>query len=144
MPDNPRCKVIRCSSYLFGKQMCQTNAAAMKSGYKLLWYCCTCIALQVLRYASQFVTLLAAHTAFVTAVIVSFKPLRSFLPPFRFIPQRSLPDHLPQGRVIKEVYRIRPFKSNELREAFIQVAERLGLNISKKVISSKCSLTKIF
>jgi hypothetical protein len=70
--------------------MCQTNAvAAMKSVYKLLWYCCTCIALRVLRYATQFVTLLAAHTAFVTAATVSFTPLRSLLPSFRFITPRS-------------------------------------------------------
>ena len=79
--------------------MCQTNAAAaMKAVYSLLWYCCTCIALRVLRFATQFVTLLAAHTAFVTAAPVSFKPLRSFLPPFRFIPPRSQLIHLLQGR----------------------------------------------
>jgi len=79
--------------------MCQTNAAAaMKSIYKLLWYCCTCIALWVLRYATQFVTLLAAHTAFVTAATVSFTPLCSLLPSFRFITPRSPPDHLLQGR----------------------------------------------
>ena len=53
-----------------------------KSVYKLLWYCCTCIALRVLRYATQFFTLLAAHTAFLTAAFVSFTPLRSFLPRF--------------------------------------------------------------
>lgn len=95
---DPRCKVIRCSSCLFGKQMCQTNAAAaMKSVYKLLWYCCTCIALRVLRYATQFVTLLAAHTAFVTAALVSFMPLRSFRPSFRFTSPRSQLDHLLQG-----------------------------------------------
>ena len=29
------------------------------SGYKLLWYCCTCNALWVLRFATQFVMLLA-------------------------------------------------------------------------------------
>ena len=33
----------------------------------LAWHWHTCIALRVLRYATQFVTLLAAHTAFVTA-----------------------------------------------------------------------------
>jgi hypothetical protein len=79
--------------------MCQTNAAAaMKAVYSLLWYCCTCIALRVLRFATQFVTLLAAHTAFVTAAPVSCKPLRSFLPPLRFIPPRSQLIHLLQGR----------------------------------------------
>jgi hypothetical protein len=70
--------------------MYQTNAAAaIKSFYKLSWYCCTCIALRVLRFATQFVTLLAAHTAFVTAAIVSFTPLRSLLPSLRFITPRS-------------------------------------------------------
>jgi len=78
--------------------MCQTNAAAaIKAVYNLLWYCCTCIALRVLRFATQFVTLLAAHTAFVTAALVSFTPLRSFLPPFRFITPRSQLIHLLQG-----------------------------------------------
>ena len=48
--------------------MCQTNAAAaMKAVDSLLWYCCTCIALRVLRFATQFVTLLAAPTACVRA-----------------------------------------------------------------------------
>ena len=79
--------------------MCQTNAAAaIRAFYSLLWYCCTCIALRVLRYASQFVTLLAAHTAFVTAALVSFMPPRSFLPSLRFITPRSQLDHLLQGR----------------------------------------------
>ena len=78
--------------------MCQTNAAAaMKAVYSLLWYCCTCIALRVLRYATQFVTLLAAHTAFVTAATVSFTPLRSLLPSFRFITPRSQLNNLLQG-----------------------------------------------
>lgn len=78
--------------------MCQTNAAAaMKAVDSLLWYCCTCIALRVLRFATQFVTLLAALTAFVTAAIVSFTPLRSFLPSFHFITPRSQPIHLLQG-----------------------------------------------
>ena len=95
----PPCKVIRCSSCLFSKQMCQTNAAAaIMAFYSLIRYCCTCIALRVLRYASQFVTLLAAHTAFVTAAlcvlhatsfISSFVPLHS---------TRSQLTHLQQGR----------------------------------------------
>jgi len=42
-----------------------------------------------LRYATQFVTLLAAHTVFVTAATVSFMPLHSFRPSFRFITPRS-------------------------------------------------------
>ena len=54
-------------------------------------------ALRVLRCATQFVTLLAAHTAFVTAAPVSFMPLHSFRPSFRYITPRSQPDHLLQG-----------------------------------------------
>jgi hypothetical protein len=70
--------------------MRQTNAAAAINLFKaLLWFCCTCIALRVLRYASQFVTLLAAHTAFVTAAFVSFMPPHSFRPSFRSITPRS-------------------------------------------------------
>jgi len=34
-------------------------SSSNKSVYKLLWYCCTCNALRVLRFASQFVMLLA-------------------------------------------------------------------------------------
>ena len=45
----------------------------------------------------KFVTLLAAHTAFVTAAPVSFMPLHSFRPSFRYITLRSQPDHLLQG-----------------------------------------------
>jgi hypothetical protein len=46
---------------------------------------------RMLRFATQFVTLLAAHTAFVTAAFVSFTPLRSLRPPFRYISPRALP-----------------------------------------------------
>ena len=73
-------------------------SSSNESVYKLLWYCCTCIALRVLCYATQFVTLLAAHTAFVTAATVSFTPLRSLLPSFRFITPHSQLNHLLQGR----------------------------------------------
>ena len=34
-------------------------SSSNKSFHKLLWYCCTCNALRVLRFASQFVMLLA-------------------------------------------------------------------------------------
>jgi predicted nucleic acid-binding protein len=47
------------------------------------------------------------------------------------------------NNLIKEIHKIRPFKSGELREAYLQVAEQLGLNISKKIVSLKCSLSKI-
>jgi len=42
-------------------------SSANKSVYKLVRYWHTCIALRVLRFATQFVTLLAAPTAFVRA-----------------------------------------------------------------------------
>jgi hypothetical protein len=78
--------------------MRQTSAAAAIHLFiALLWYCCTCTALRVLRFATQFVTLLAAHTAFVTAAPVSFLPPHSFRPSFRSITPRSQPDHLLQG-----------------------------------------------
>lgn len=54
--------------------------------------------------ASQFVTLLAAHTAFVTAAPVSFMPPRSFLPSLRFITPRSQLAHLLQGRASHLLY----------------------------------------
>ena len=70
--------------------MRQTNAAVpIKPFMILVWYWHNCIALRVLRYASQFVTLLAAHTAFVTAAPVSFMPPHSFRPSFRYITPRS-------------------------------------------------------
>jgi hypothetical protein len=59
-------------------------------------------ALRVLRYASQFVTLLAAHTAFVTAASVSFMPPHSFRPSFRYITPRSGLDHFP-GRSLPRI-----------------------------------------
>ena len=69
-------------------------AAAIHLFINLERYCCTGTALRVLRSLS---TLLAAHTAFVTAAPVSFMPLRSFRPPFRYITPRSQLDHLLQG-----------------------------------------------
>ena len=47
------------------------------------------------------------------------------------------------NELIKEVYRLRPFKSKELREAYLQVAMQLGIFSDKKMISLKCSLSKI-
>ncbi len=39
--------------------MCQTNAAAaIRAFYSLLWYCCTCIALRVLRSLSHCLQLI--------------------------------------------------------------------------------------
>lgn len=45
--------------------------------------------------------------------------------------------------LLKHVYKIRPFKSTELREAYLEVAARLGLSLPKKTVSAKCSLSKI-
>lgn len=98
-PDPCR-KVKKCSPCLFGKRMRQTSAAAAIRLFKaLLWFCCTCTALRVPRYASQFIARLAAHTAFVTAAPVPFMPPHSFHPSFRYITPRSHPDHLLQDLV---------------------------------------------
>jgi predicted nucleic acid-binding protein len=45
--------------------------------------------------------------------------------------------------LVKEVHKVRPFKSQELRVAYLQVAERLGINTEKRKVSLKCSLSKI-
>ena len=45
--------------------------------------------------------------------------------------------------LVGEIHKLRPFKSKELREAYLQVAQQFGLDISKKVVNSKCSLSKI-
>jgi predicted nucleic acid-binding protein len=45
--------------------------------------------------------------------------------------------------LIKHIHKIRPFKSKELREAYLEVAEQLGLFLPKKTVSAKCSLSKI-
>ncbi len=51
-----------------------------------------------------------------------------------------LPDW--QGR-IKDLYRLRPFKSTELRTAYLAIIEKFGLSITRKELSKKCSLSKI-
>jgi len=45
--------------------------------------------------------------------------------------------------LIQSIHQLRPFKSQELRIAYIEVTERLGLPLDKKVVSNKCSLSKI-
>jgi hypothetical protein len=45
--------------------------------------------------------------------------------------------------IVKEIHKIRPFNSNELRTAYMEVNKMLGLEVSKKIISNKCSLKKI-
>ena len=61
----------------------------------LLWYCCTCNAL---RAATQVCHTTCSSSSFLTAATVSFTPLRSLLPSFRFITPRSQLNHLLQGR----------------------------------------------
>ena len=60
----------------------------------LLRYCCTCNAL---RAATQVCHTTCSSSSFLTAAIVSFTPLRSLLPSFRFITPRSQLIHLLQG-----------------------------------------------
>jgi hypothetical protein len=62
-------------------------SSSNKSVYNLLWNCCTCNAPWVLRFAVCHAT--CSSSSFLTAAPVSFTPLRSFLPPFRFITPRS-------------------------------------------------------
>ena len=75
--------------------MRQTNAAVpIKPFIMLLWYWHTCIALRVLRCTTQFVTHLAAPTAFVTAATCVLRPtsfITSYVPlPLHHV--RSYPD----------------------------------------------------
>jgi len=80
-------------------------SSSNKSFYKLLWYCCTCNALRVLRFATQFVHAACSSSSFLTAATVSFTPLRSFLPSFRFITPRSQLNHLLQGRASQATHK---------------------------------------
>ncbi|MFD2918103.1 hypothetical protein ACFS6H_00200 [Terrimonas rubra] len=45
--------------------------------------------------------------------------------------------------LVKELCQLRPFSSKDLREAYLQIAGQLGLDIPKKTVSLKCSLSKI-
>lgn len=45
--------------------------------------------------------------------------------------------------MVKDVHKLRPFKSAELREAYATIVEKFSLSITKKEISKKCSLSKI-
>lgn len=51
--------------------------------------------------------------------------------------------NLDWGDIIKKIHHIRPFKSNELRTAYIDILEKFGINKTKKEISKKCSLKGI-
>ena len=60
--------------------------------YKLLRHCCSCIALRVLRFTPQFVTLFPPPSC-VRAALLSCTPLRSFLlsfAPFHHVRSTSL------------------------------------------------------
>jgi len=45
--------------------------------------------------------------------------------------------------IIKAIHTIRPFKSNDLRSAYEDISRKLGIELSKKVLSEKCSLKAI-
>ena len=81
------------------------------------------------------------------AFIVALKQLDSGIRVYTTLHLISWLEHaklLPDWKeMIQAVYLLRPFKSSELRQAYTQLAERLGLNISKKEVSAKCSLSKI-
>jgi hypothetical protein len=52
--------------------------------------------------------------------------------------------YLPDWQIrIQDLHQIRPFKSTELRTAYLVIAEKLGLAMTKREISKKCSLSKI-
>ena len=59
----------------------------------------------------------------------------SWLEQMKFIPEWN--------NLIIALHNVRPFKSRELREAYLEVAERLGIFIPKKIVSEKCGLKKI-
>ncbi len=45
--------------------------------------------------------------------------------------------------LIKDLYIVRKIKSNELIKAYKEVAEKFSLDINKKILSERCSLSKI-
>jgi len=45
--------------------------------------------------------------------------------------------------IVKTLHSVHPFKSSQLRTAYIESAKELGITLSKKVLSTKCSLTKL-
>jgi hypothetical protein len=44
---------------------------------------------------------------------------------------------------LKRVHGVRPFRSKDLREAYIEIASKTGISLDKKILSEKCSLKKI-
>jgi predicted nucleic acid-binding protein len=44
---------------------------------------------------------------------------------------------------IKDLHQLRPFKSAQLRAAYLTIIEKFGLAITGKEVSNKCSLSKI-
>jgi len=53
--------------------------------------------------------------------------------------------YLPMGwnSMVKGVYKLRPFQSKDLREAYLEIASKTGIFLDKKKISEKCGLKKI-
>jgi predicted nucleic acid-binding protein len=45
--------------------------------------------------------------------------------------------------IVRNLYKLRPFKSAELREAYTTIIEKFSLSITKKEISKRCRLSKI-
>ena len=79
--------VNRCSSFVVSKQSCQTIAAAAINLFINFYG----IAAPAMPFGllSQVCHAACSSSSFLTAATVSFTPLRSFLPSFRFIPPRS-------------------------------------------------------
>ena len=44
---------------------------------------------------------------------------------------------------VRMVHGVRPFQSNNLREAYIDIASKIGIALDKRQLSEKCSLKKI-
>ena len=98
-PHRPNASPVkRCSSFVVSKQSCQTiAAAAIKNVYytfKVLLHL-QCSSGAPLCFAVCHAA--CSSSSFLTAATVSFTPLRSFLPLFRFITPRSQLNHLLQG-----------------------------------------------
>ena len=53
---------------------------------------------------------------------------------------KVLPDW---GSIIKEVHKLRPFSSKDLRIAYVEIIQKYGIQVKKKEISLKCSLKYI-
>ena len=45
--------------------------------------------------------------------------------------------------MIKQLHRVRPFRSKDIREAYLDIASKVGVPVDKKKLSEKCSLKGI-